>query len=233
LLAPLAAAGNGCGASGCHASTALGEYPTTSPGHVSRYSVPGAPRGHAFAADCEQCHFGHGDKPMHRNGRVDTVDIVEFRPGALAPVYNQAAKTCSAGGCHVAATWADAPTDFNTETSSCLNCHGAPYSFAPRPLSGMHDFHLNNARGFQATNCDVPSKLALESRDVCSACHYNYSISSTHANGVLNTGTPVVSFHPNPGAGADCDVGPAPSSYLSANQPSCGAGCHGGRRWNQ
>ena len=221
--------GSGCAAAGCHASTVLGEFPTTSVGHVSQGGVAG--RGHVFRIECVACHYNYDWDPAHRDGRVSRENVVRFPPVPQSASFEPVGKTCANNGCHVTQAWSGATGNFNRAGGDCTSCHGAPYSYAPMPLSGKHALHMNTYFATGGRCAVVPGGLAAQGLHTCTACHNNHFSSPLHGDGTLQSGPSIVSLHPTADNGAPDACGAA-ATYTSKTAPSC-SGCHAPLQWGQ
>ena len=154
----------GCGASSCHVSSPLGEYPPTGGNH-----------GIHAASDtdiaCSQCHGDYTLNPLHKNGIVDRASVMTGRSiqggvvvfdQSLNPTgtWNVTTQTCSGLGCHTQAPW------YAPGPGNCTFCHSPGLLIDPGS-NGQHQRHAN------IYNCEV--------------CHEGYGSGATHKNGTVDT----------------------------------------------
>jgi predicted CxxxxCH...CXXCH cytochrome family protein len=140
--------------------------------------------------DCDRCHHDYMNAPTHMNGVFDrgnpSANLVNMNivgpAGRWAYDPGSGTGSCSGVACHGSATldW------YGTNTwtlPTCTTCHASGFSADLDPLvtngappAGRHEKHVT----VRAIDCE--------------RCHYNYPGSTTHANGVLDTGNPDVSL---------------------------------------
>ncbi len=168
----------GCAASECHQSTLLKEvYPSNDARHVIHVEKKGY--------ECTVCHNSYDNVALHKNGTKDSSSnnkLIIFFNKDQNPngSFNISTKTCQNMECHGSIAW-DAPA---SDTCTAICHYSGNGSASPDPMTGTgHQAHVTDG-----------GKL-------CTDCHYDYTETSTHADGTVDPGSTSVVFNPstNPG----------------------------------
>jgi len=195
--------------------------------HVTHYSTKGI--------DCQLCHLGYVSLSSHFNGTIDTgdplVNSVLFDSPNLSGLWindtGPQTGQCASIACHGVDTmdWYD--TAGWTVPTACADCHLIPAGDEINPL-------ITNGIGTAGKHVLHSGTRLLD----CEKCHLNYPVSSSHLNGVLNTGDPwvnMVQFDPtNPVGVWNADTGPATGQCASmdCHYPDASINWYDGTTWS-
>lgn len=191
----------------CHASgSAIDPVALSGSGSAGKHQPHVVGRGF----DCETCHQGYKDSPMHANGTLDggsaSDGVVLFGPLNASAVWDSQQGTCASSSCH----GAGAVQWFGTGPApalQCVGCHLANDAINPIALdaaagAGKHARHVGD-----------------KGQD-CEACHAGYGSAVTHMNGSLdgqNPGASLIAF----------DAWNPDASWDAATAGCAGTYCHG------
>lgn len=198
-----------CGASTCHPSTRMNQYPPFSGKH-SQHLASG------IIIKCLDCHNGYDTYILHRNGVINgfnlytkaqsTGDIIFFNTENPYASWDNSSDSCYNLLCHGNAGWY---TEDNGSDENCSLCHypGAVYDPLSLNGSGSNGKHIPHV-----TNQNIS----------CVTCHYNYKENLSHANGQLDTnGESTIVFFQNNSA----------ASWINRSNICSNMDCHGDADW--